>query len=504
MTGPVTEYTIKDDSWVHVPLDFTFPFQNGFYTSAYMFSNGVVGFIDPAAQQTYGLCCDGQNMLDPTNISNYIYNNATKRPGLNFNIYGLHTDLKYYANKTDGTATNGRFYTQGDSSGMRFFWENISEYGKKDNLNTFDVGIYPSGNIHIHHEQINITHHDVTVGISGNFTSDVANYTHFFYKRRTAGGVFWNGIGESPIIVPQGGTICESSPISHVFCAGYAAAYAEAEYNTNCQNNPQYDSACPGYVAPITSNPTIVTTPGVDSTVADVIATPEIEVTSNIPEVPVIVVEPEVTSTVTTNTSTSTVSSTETETVAPSPAETVIAEIETEIASVEQEVEAEVEVEVSTENDTDQESSESSSSPADNTSEGSDETETVEATSEETEEVETASTTKETSKKKKTKAESKREKIKKIITDKLKSLATEMANAATLESQQAVQAQINALINYVPGFNAYGKLNIPGVTFYSPEPIYVQRRIPENRRGLLNGLASQLLHEKMVDMQYKK
>jgi len=27
--------------------------------------------------------------------------------------------------------------------------------------------------------------------------------------------------------------------------------------------------------------------------------------------------------------------------------------------------------------------------------------------------------------------------------------------------------------------------------------------VPENKRGLLNGLASQIKHEAMVDMQYK-
>lgn len=493
MTGPVTEHNITDDGWVHVPLDFTFPFQNGFYTSAYMFSNGVVGFIDPGTQRSFGLCCDGQNMLDPTNPTNFIYNNTTLRPSLNLSIFGLHTDLKKYSGK------QGKFYTQGDSSGMRFFWENISEYGKPNNLNTFDVGIYPSGNIHIHHEQINITHHDVTVGISGNFTSDVANYTHYFYNRKTNGGVFWNGTGTNPIIVPEGGTICQASPISHTFCPGYAEAFAENEYNTNCTSNPQYDTGCPGYVAPVTStpvvetepvDPTVVETVGLDSTVADVISTPTVEVTNNIPEVPVVITEPEVT-TVTTNTSAST---TETENNAPSsPAETVIAEIESEV---------EAEIEVSTEDNAEQESSESSSSPAENTTEDSGDTETAEATTDETETADATTETKQ--KKKKSKADAKREKIKKIITEKLKALAKEMADAATLESQQAVQAQINALINYVPGFNAYGKLNIPGVSFYSPEPLYVQRRIPENNRGLLNGLASQILHEKMVDMQYKK
>ena len=222
MTGPVVERTISDDGWVHVPLDFVFPFQNGFYNDAFMFSNGVVGFINPNTLTTFGLCCNGQNMLDPTNVSNRLYNRVSTRPALNLAIFGLHTDL---VNRT------GRFYTQGDESGMRFFWENISEFGRNNNLNTFDIGIYPSGNIDIHHEKINVEVHDVTVGISGNFTTDTANYTHYFYNRRTNGGVFWNGIGENPVVVPQGGTLCQSSPISATSCPGYAEAFAEAILN---------------------------------------------------------------------------------------------------------------------------------------------------------------------------------------------------------------------------------------------------------------------------------
>jgi hypothetical protein len=492
MTGPVTEYNITDDGWAHVPLDFTFPFQNGFYTSAFMFSNGVVGFIDPSVQRTYGLCCDGQNMLDPTNTSNYIYNNIQTRPGLNFSIFGLHTDLIKYSGK------GGKFYTQGDESGMRFFWENISEFGQPNNLNTFDVGIYPSGNIHIHHEEINITNHDVTVGISGNFTSDVANYTHYFYKRRTNGGVFWNGIGESPIIVPQGGTLCEASPISHTFCPGYATAFAEAEYNNSCLANPQFDSGCPGYQTPVEVtpivettpvDPTVIETPGVDSTVADVIASPEPIVIA-----PIIVPEVIIEAPVTVQTDTTTSTQAEEIIVPATPEETVIAEVEAELATVETD---------------DNESSDSSSSPADN-SEESDEQSSSTQENDSSEEVaveESTSTETEQPKKltkKERKEKSKRDKMKKIITNKLKELANDMASAATIEQQQAVQAQINALINYVPGFNAYGQLSIPGVSFYTPEPLYVNRRIPENNRGLLNGLASQILHEKMVDMQYKK
>ena len=94
--------------------------------------------------------------------------------------------------------------------------------------------------------------------------------------------------------------------------------------------------------------------------------------------------------------------------------------------------------------------------------------------------------------------------MKEIIKDKLKKLADVMGKAVSLEQQQALQAQIAALINYVPGFKAYGEYYIPGVEFYQYEDIYRDKKIPENQRGLRNGLANEILHEKMVDEQYKE
>ena len=110
-------------------------------------------------------------------------------------------------------------------------------------------------------------------------------------------------------------------------------------------------------------------------------------------------------------------------------------------------------------------------------------------------------------KKELTKEEKQKAKIKKmkeIIKDKLKKLADVMGKAVSLEQQQALQAQIAALINYVPGFKAYGEYYIPGVEFYQYEDIYRDKKIPENQRGLRNGLANEILHEKMVDEQYKE
>jgi hypothetical protein len=77
-----------------------------------------------------------------------------------------------------------------------------------------------------------------------------------------------------------------------------------------------------------------------------------------------------------------------------------------------------------------------------------------------------------------------------------------MSNAASLEAQQAVQAQVLSLINYVPDFNTY-QMQMNGG--YLPDAVgYPDTQVPESRKGLRNGLAQQLLHEKMVDMQYNK
>jgi hypothetical protein len=104
---------------------------------------------------------------------------------------------------------------------------------------------------------------------------------------------------------------------------------------------------------------------------------------------------------------------------------------------------------------------------------------------------------------KKEKQKAKEKKMKEIITDKLKKLAIAVGKAESLKDQQALQQLIAVLINYVPGFDSYGQMMIPGVDFYQSESIYKDKKIPENQRGLLNGLASELLHKKMVDMQYE-
>ena len=103
----------------------------------------------------------------------------------------------------------------------------------------------------------------------------------------------------------------------------------------------------------------------------------------------------------------------------------------------------------------------------------------------------------------KQKADAKAKKMREIIKDKLTSLAKDMGEATSLKEQAAIQAKIQALVNFVPGFNGYGGQIQAAGDFYGNDSIYTATNVPENNRGLLNGLASQLLHEQLVDLQYK-
>ena len=69
----IIEHQIADDGWVEVPLDFTFPFYGNSYVTSFMFSNGVVGFLDPldvpGTGIVYdGLCCQGQDLSSFTGV----------------------------------------------------------------------------------------------------------------------------------------------------------------------------------------------------------------------------------------------------------------------------------------------------------------------------------------------------------------------------------------------------------------------------------------------------
>ena len=101
----------------------------------------------------------------------------------------------------------------------------------------------------------------------------------------------------------------------------------------------------------------------------------------------------------------------------------------------------------------------------------------------------------------KEKQKSKEKKMREIITAKLNNLAKEMGEAASLDAQKEIQSYILALLNFNLGFNSYNSSMVDGL-FYIDRDIYKDKEIPENQRGLRNGLANEILHNKLVDIQY--
>jgi hypothetical protein len=64
------------------------------------------------------------------------------------------------------------------------------------------------------------------------------------------------------------------------------------------------------------------------------------------------------------------------------------------------------------------------------------------------------------------------------------------------------QDAILAAMGYTSGMDAYYAAEIDGGS-YADVPMLVDGKIPENKRGLRNGLAQQVLHEQMLDLQYQ-
>ena len=206
----ITQHNIADDSWARVPLQFPFPYYGRVFTDSYMFSNGVIGF--GSVQQ--GWCCSGYDL--------------TQQQGyhLNYSIMPLQTDLINYG--------QGRFLTEGTTQYQRYLWENISEYGRPNNLNTFGVEIRPSGFIGMYYDKVKIDSHVVTIGMTGD--TSLGEYTQHY-----------NGYGLSrtnfSYTTDATGNACLVNPLSSPTCPGYQEAYTAQQ----CSINPLYSPVCPGY-----------------------------------------------------------------------------------------------------------------------------------------------------------------------------------------------------------------------------------------------------------------
>jgi len=297
---------------------------------------------------------------------------------------------------------------------------------------------------------------------------------------------------------------CKINPLYSVQCPNYQTAY----FNQQCDLDPQYDIGCPNYSVLTVMEEIVVTDP-----VAEII-NPNITITETIPEIimPEIVVPPiDIVSQI-------------------APVEEITTQsIETEIAAIEAEINEQIvettivepeSGETSGErgnsgntsgNTTTQETEkpqpekndepksetdgESEETPNDEQSEskndggkekdvgkdigskdGNGKDKEVDESENNNEAVESEEDVVRPQKKEEkeapTEAEkknSRKEKIRRLIADKVNSLTKKVEEASTLEEQVAVQAQLAALIAFVPDFD-YGDMEVPDIYFYPPVP----------------------------------
>jgi len=457
----IIEHQIADDGWVEIPLDFTFPFYGNSYVTSFMFSNGVVGFLDPldvpgTGYIHDGLCCSGQD-----------FSSGATGVRFHYTIMPWHTDLI--------DTGIGRFYTQGDETYQKYMWKDLSEYYDRNTSNTFDLTIYPMGNIEVNYEQVHIKNHGVTVGVVGDLSA--GEYEQWFYNAPNQNGaIYWDSQQADPVEIASGESICNVVPDSHISCLYYPEVYADNVYNQQCELDPLYDYGCDGF-----SDAYIEEYVEEEVEVWEEELVEQVFVIEEPPVFEVINIEP-----------------LEDYTLTAATIEEALPEMEDlfeEIAQEEliEEIEAELEEFLEPEEE-ELDEQEQEEEPV------QEEQATEEPQQEEI--VEVAVVEKPVLVEKK-KENSKKKKMREIISNKLKNLATEMGKAVSLEEQQKLQSLVLALLNYNAGFSNYSYSLVDGV-FYEDRGIYLDKDIPDNKRGLRNGLANEILHKKLMDLQWQK
>lgn len=243
--------------------------------------------------------------------------------------------------------------------------------------------------------------------------------------------------------------LCLANPLSAADCPGYTVAY----YNQQCTLNPLYDRNCPGY-AEAYAKKNVLTASTTTTTTAVITSTSD-PVSSAAP----IVADPTVNSVITSKGTTANADANPAAAVKvtqTAPAATTTAETKSEKKS---------------------DSSSSTTNTAENKS--ADKPKTA----------------------REALAEKQREAAKKDAVARAKNLANDMAKAADMEAQVAVQNVVIQAMGYTPGFDSYNK-TIPDGAFYRPYEAYPgQRNIDSpSGRGLFGG--SDNVHQQMVNSQY--
>jgi hypothetical protein len=501
---------MTDDGYVSVPLNFPFPFYGQVFTRSWMYDNGVIGFMDPTTGFDGGRDYYSQPL------------GANLVPRFYYMIAALWTDLV----PVTGVSS---YQSQGTTEYQRYYWNNIGQWGSTQNLNTFSVEIQPSGLISTNYSLLNIQYsgYPTSVGIVGDASQ--GEYTQLYYSNganiNTGTISNWdtttNALPPDPCTLdPQSSNqcpgyvdpICLSNPLSDPGCPGYQSAflemciadplysefcpgyddayftqqcsadplydsgctgYAQAYYDQQCSINSLYDSGCTGYAEAyqaqqisqlclasptnplcVAGSATVVMISDSGSTTsADSAATaePQINTDGTVSMDTPLVSDPIVNSVLTATTSPSSNDNT-VDTVSPAAIPAPVT------ASPRQQQQQQQQAQ----------QTQRAVSQMERRSGG-------------------------------------REDAQRTARSRAQNLARDMSSAASMEDQTAAQDLLLGLMNYNASFSDYQSAVIPDASFYSLEEAYKNNSMSDNRRAhrQLNQ-ASDILHQRMIDQQYRR
>jgi hypothetical protein len=216
---------LGDDGWRNVPLPFQFPYWGQVFDQSTMYSNGVVQFGRPVPTNGWpswnnAFCCHGADLTTNTNT------------GHNYSIMPLWTDLVDYSGQTT--------YYRGTPSSMTYGWYNTSQYGQRNNRNTFELQINNTGTFDVRYGGTYIAPtNGVTIGMTGDLSKGeyVQYYNGMGFQGPTA-GFSWSALNGTGAVDQ-----CIINPLSSPSCSGYQAAYTVQQ----CAISSLFDPTCPGY-----------------------------------------------------------------------------------------------------------------------------------------------------------------------------------------------------------------------------------------------------------------
>lgn len=170
-----------DDGFYGVNLNFNFPFYDKTFNRAYMYDNGVLGFLEPSTP----------NALSPWQWNSQPLNQTQAK----YFIAPLWADIASVPETT--------YSITGTNTTQKFAWNNIAEFYSRGGvlrLNSFSVEINANGDIATKYFGLNLRTSNISIGLRGDSDYTQIAYNPYGYVLSTQADWTANTAQAAPVI----------------------------------------------------------------------------------------------------------------------------------------------------------------------------------------------------------------------------------------------------------------------------------------------------------------